>query len=289
MVFISLAANADYPNLSVNNISGKFYEDKGTAFAQLANFEFQQVSLTQKNTKLDFDRPDKNLVLQNENTKIQLKVDFSFLNMLEFFEFNGVNIQSDLKRFNIDAPFFTVGIGKTGEYTLKNIEIESDISKEPNVNQDIDILLGFLIKGEINIKSIFLGILDRKAFLKQILAENPGSEKLIEKTFDKNAFLPLTIRNLRLLVKTSTFSGSAFLDSWLNATVYYGGKIEYQKEEKLLTVSLLKARLGYFSIRSLLLRTIASLGIDSIEVRGSDIIIDLGKTFERDPESSDKF
>jgi hypothetical protein len=203
------------------------------------------------------------------------------MNLLEFFEFDSVMIQSDLKKFDLNAPHFAVGIG-VGKYTLKQIEIESDISKETNPEQDIDILDGFLIRGELNIKSIFLGILNQDNIINEIINENPQKENEVKSQFASKLNLPLTIRNLRLVVKTKTFSGSAFLDSWLNATLYYGGKIDYQKDSKLLTVNLLKARLGYFSFRKILLRTIARLKIKGVTVRGSNIIIDLGKTYQRD-------
>lgn len=280
LFFISTTVHA-YPNLKIENISGKFQDNKGSAFAELAQFDLQEAAIIQKDTELNFLRPNKNLVLSNENTTIKLKIDFSFMNLLEFFEFDSVMMNSDLKKFDITAPHLTVGVG-AGKYTLKQIEIESDISKDTSSEQDIDILDGFLIRGELNIKSIFLGILNKSNIIDEMIAENPDQEIEIINKLSSKKNLPLTIRNLRLLVKTKTFSGSVFLDSWLNATVYFGGKIDYQKETRLLTVSLLKARLGYFSIRKLLLRTIARLGIKGVIVRGSDIIIDLGKTYQRD-------
>jgi hypothetical protein len=156
--------------------------------------------------------------------------------------------------------------------------VDTDIRNEPNVDQDIDILQGFLLKGELNVKSILFGKLNQKEMIQDFMNENPTVAKDIEEDFSKRINIPLAARNLRLVVKSSTFSGSVLLDSWINATLYLGGKTDYNKKSNQLTLTLLKAKLGYFSIRKFLLKRLAKMNIESVKVNGSNIVIDLGKT-----------
>jgi hypothetical protein len=266
-----------YPIIKVENISGQFENNKGSAFAESAKYDLKEAIITHKRIDVDFYKPSKNLVLSDDNTSVQLNFDFSFMNVFKAFHFEGLNIESDLKHFNVFAPSFVLDI-EPNKYTINEIEVDTDIRNEPNVDQDIDILQGFLLKGELNVKSILFGKLNQKEMIQDFMNENPTVAKDIEEDFSKRINIPLAARNLRLVVKSSTFSGSVLLDSWINATLYLGGKTDYNKKSNQLTLTLLKAKLGYFSIRKFLLKRLAKMNIESVKVNGSNIVIDLGKT-----------
>lgn len=274
---ISLSAFAKFPIVNVSDLSGEYANNRGKAYAESAKYDLTEVIISHNRINVEFFRPKKNLVLRDESTTVELNFDVSFMNVFEAFSANVVNISSSEKVFNLTTDKLILDIAPA-KYTFNEVELESNVDGKVTKDQEYDLIDGFLISGEANIKSVYFGILNKEEFIKELKIENPEMIKEINSTFDQQTVnIPVVARNFRMVVEKGNFSGSVYLDSWLNATLYLGGKVEYSKEDDKLIVYLWKAKVGYFSIRNIILNKIRALNLDAVTVKGSKITIDLGK------------
>lgn len=274
---ISLNTFAKFPIVDVKDVSGQYENNRGRAYAESAKYDLTEAIISHERINVDFFKPEKNLILRNDSTTVELNFDVSFMNVFKAFQFNLVNINSTSETFNLNSHKLILDITPT-KYTVNKLELQSNVEGKVSSGQDFDLIQGFLISGEINIKSIFFGIISRDEFINLIKEENPKQISEVDSMFSaKGINLPVVARNLRLVVEKGNFSGSVYLDSWLNTTLYLGGQVEYLPSQDLLNIKLWKARAGYFSIRKIILGKIASMNLDAVSVRGSTISIKLGK------------
>ena len=270
---VAATAFGAFPDFKVKNLTGVYEDRHGTAFAEYANYDLEFVNIAHKDIHVKFNNVNKNLVLSDDNTTVRLKMDFSFLNVFNTLGFEEVYAKSHKLGFDSTLKKLSVFIDPN-EYVLENIEIASDLSETPSANGgDIDILQGFILNGDIAIQKISLAGPDTSSFAKEVRTKYPELVKIAEKAIN----IPLIGRNLRLVIKEKTFSGSVLLDSWINAWLYLGGTLDYSKEKEKLRIGLKKAKLGIFNIRNFVLNKIRNLGLDTVTVEGDQIIVDLGQ------------
>ncbi|MCO4753404.1 MAG: hypothetical protein KC478_02925 [Bacteriovoracaceae bacterium] len=282
------AAWASFPLVKVDKITGHYSDKKGKAFAQHASYDLDVVKIDHRNIEVEFNYLEENLVLNDLNTTVQINFDFSFLNVFRTLEFSGVDIKSTHKKFYSNLDELKLFI-EPAEYIFTKVEISSDLTDiTGDVVKDMSVLEGFINNGDVAVKSIKLGPIVPKVFKQQVIEENPELVKDIESAFcpESTNTIPVMGRNMRVVFKEQTFSGSLLLDSWINSWLYFGGKIKNDQENKKLLIDLYKAKLGIFSIRGLALRTIRNLKLDSVSVQGNRIIVDMGRTFDSGPNDS---
>lgn len=277
---LSSSLFAKFPVVSVKDLSGEFENNRGKAYAESAKYDLTEAIISHDRINVEFFKPKKNLVLRDDSTVVELNFDVSFMNIFKAFQADLVNINSTEETFSLTTEKLVLDIAPT-KYTFNKVELETDVKGKVGKDQEFDLIDGFLISGEANVKSVYFGILSREDFIKELKLENPEHAKEIDTQFEQADKIPVVARNFRLVVEKGNFSGSVYLDSWLNATLYLGGKVEYPKADGVLIIKLWKAKVGYFSIRNLILSRIAALDLEAVTVKGSTITIDLGKTSRR--------
>lgn len=274
---LSLNSFAKFPVVNVKDLSGSYENNRGRAYAESAKYDLTEAIISHERINVEFFRPEKNLVLRDESTTVELNFDVSFMNIFKAFEVDLVNINSTKEVFNLNTHKLILDIAPA-KYTFNKVELESNVEGKIGKDDEFDLIDGFLVSGEANILSVFFGILRKDKFIEDLKFENPDLSKEIDTQFSNNTDkIPVVARNFRMVIEKGNFSGSVYLDSWLNATLYLGGKVEYLKKDNKLIIKLWKARVGYFSIRNIILRKIAALNLDAVSVSGSTISIDLGK------------
>ena len=155
--------------------------------------------------------------------------------------------------------------------------MSSDITQYNTDGQDITMLNGLLLNGELKVNYIDMGSVKTKQ-LKEELKEQELTE-LVNDTLDKNIQIPVIARYLSLKINKGEFNGAVLLDSWLNAWLRMNGTIENKEKENKLIITLNRAKLGIFSIRGFLLRKVRDLSPETISVDGNKIIINLESVF----------
>lgn len=279
LFLLALATNvyAAFPIINFQGLSGEYVDNKGVAFAEFGKYDLDVVKISHKEIQVKFNKKQKHLVLSDNNTSVELKFDFSFLNIFRAITFSGVDIESNKKKFNVFLDQLNIYIDPS-EYKISDIEISTDITQVADIGDDVDVLDGFLINGDLNIGSIELGKIDQDSMIKDLKEENPNNKSEIEQRFSTQSRIPIAARNVRVVVRKKTFSGSVKLDSWINLNAYFGGNLNHDPKNNTLTISLLKAKLGYISIRRWVLNSIRKLDLENISVNGSNVVIDLEKT-----------
>ncbi len=275
-LLLSSNAFASFPLVKFSNLYGEFANDKGKAYAESAKYDLEQVKLSHKEIEVKFNKKEKHLVIHDQNTIVELKFDFSFLNVFKFLSFDGANMQSTKTDFDINLHRLNLFI-QPNDFALEEISMSADLTEVNGPNSDdATVLDGFVLNGSLGIKTTSFGTINSDEFFKMLIAENPALTDLIQTSFIPKA-IPLTARNLSLRVEKGLFKGQVFLDSWLNANLYIGGEIKNLTKDNKMQINLNKAKLGYFSIKRFILKKIRNLNLDSIEVNGQVITVNLGK------------
>lgn len=272
----SFCTYAGFPEFKLTNLSGTYENKHGSAFAEYASYNLDVVRIEHKVIHVKFNNVEKNLVLSDNNTSVRLKFDFSFLNVFQALEFDSVNAKSEKAKFLTKIDELGVFI-EPSEYILNNLEISSDLTNMDINANEIDMLEGFIMHGNLFVEKIAM---------KSIHADDIQDD--LGRTFpdlrtnrDPNARplkIPLVGRNFHLTIDKKEFSGKVLLDSWINAWLKLAGSLDYKKNEQLLRITIDKAKLGIFSVRGLLLRKIKKLNMDTVQVDGNVIIVDLGQS-----------
>lgn len=278
LLITSMNSWGAFPLINFENLNGDYANGKGVAYAESGKYSIPPVvKISHKEIDVDFNKQQKNLVIRDANTAVELGFDFSFLNVFRAVNFSGVNIKSDQKKFSVFLETLNIYVDPN-EYNVREIDVVTDVSKISDIGDDIDILDGFMVNGDLNISSLSFGTIDKEAMVSDLVFENPKREEQINRLFSKLKVIPVVARNLRMVVRKRTFSGSVKLDSWINLNAYLGGTMDHDKKNNKLIINLLKAKLGYFSIRRWALNSIRKLKLENITVAGTKIIIDLEKT-----------
>lgn len=269
---------AGFPIVKVVQISGEYQDKKGTAYAENASYDLEDVKISHRDIKVKFNKILKNLVLSDDNTTVELKFDFDFLNVFNSINFEGVDIFSGGNQLDMNLTDFNVFID-TDAYHLNRVVLSSDITQYNTDGQDISMLNGLLLNGELKVNYIDMGSV-KTSKLKKELVEEEVVEALNE-TLEKNIQIPVIARYLSLKINKGAFTGAVLLDSWLNAWLRLNGSVENKEKEGKLIITLNKAKLGWFSIRRFLLRKVGELNTETISVDGNKIIIKLESVFSR--------
>lgn len=263
----SSSAYAIFPKISAHGVSGYYKLGDGVAYAEFVEYELPEVKLTHKNIDVKFNKPEKNLVIFDDNTSVSIKFDFSFMNVFQIFDFKNVALNSENKKFSFNVDQIHVLVDPQ-EFTLNNVKLVADL-KEMQLSSDISFLEGFLINGELNASDILLG-----DFIEKELIQIPSLLKTIERDGLINR-IPVAGKMAKVHILNGKFDGQVLLDSWVNLWLRFGGDIYLSQDEKKLEIVLNKAKLGYFSIRSFVLKKLARIQNERIKVEGNKITIEI--------------
>lgn len=278
LLIISAQAFAAFPLVKFENLYGEFVNDKGKAYAESAKYDLDQVKISHQEIEVKFNKKEKHLVIKDDKTTVELKFDFSFLNVFKFLSFEGANLKSTAKNFEIGLNQLNLFI-QPNDIGIEDLVVSSDITQvndqDPGTG-DTTVLDGFVLNGELRLKTLSFGKIDSRGFINDLILENPELKDEAQKTFIATA-IPVTARNLNLSVQKGKFNGRVLLDSWVNANLYIGGEIKNLAKQNQLQINLQKAKLGYFSIKGIILKQIRKLKLDSIKVDGQIITVNLGK------------
>ena len=279
LCLLSLNAIAAFPLLKFDELNGEFIDGKGVASAKSAKYDLQQVKIAHNEIEVKFNRKEKNLVIMDQNTTVELVFDFSFLNVFKSFGFSGVSVESTNKKFDLLIDQIDVHI-EPKTYKAEHIFVTTDltaVSTDELPGDDYDILDGFILNGAVAFKRLSFGKVDANNLQTNLIDENPLQEEDIKESLKGLGKIPLSLKNFSLGVVKGKITGKVLLDSWINANVYIGGKLNHKVKENKLEIVLTKAKLGYFSIKGLVLKEISKLKIEAITVKGNLIEVDLGK------------
>lgn len=270
---VSMSALAEF---KAQNVSGSYEQSLGRMHLPLGQFKYSIISAALNDVSSDFKRVQEGLWVEYAGTRILLKTDLSFLNILQSFSFQDANLSFENSRLDFYTPLIDARL-EPRNFELRNLSLSSDISDYDQSAQDFNVLEAILLNTDLAIKSLKLDPFMLSQIKGDFLRENPGDEDAARETetfFASASFLPVTVKNIRLVLKKETFSGSMLIDSWLSANLHVGGNLELDKANKRLIVSLHKARLGYFSILRIALRVIRALDLEDVSVQGNKLIID---------------
>jgi hypothetical protein len=166
-------------------------------------------------------------------------------------------------------------------YRADDLVVSSDLT---SVNTDdlpsggdIDVLDGVILNGLVKLKKLDFNKIEGANLLDNLIAENPEREQEIRESLKGLKKIPLSLRNFKLGIDKGIISGRILLDSWINANLYVGGTLEHMKKDNLLLIKLTRAKLGYFSVKRLILKEVKKLNIEAITVERNLIKVDLGK------------
>jgi hypothetical protein len=281
LIFLSClimqSASAVFPQIDVRNVHGDYLDGKGQAYAQKAYYVLPKVKIKHENIVVTFNRNEKNLVIKDPSTTVELEFDFSFLNVFKAFAFTDVNINSNTKIFSMSSGELDLFIEPT-KYHIEEGYIETDIKNLPSSEVgDITILDGLLFNGAFTFKKLTFSDFN-EFFFNELKIENPQHTLAInalEKAAGDKINIPMIVRKAKFNINKGKFAGSALMDSYINLWFRINGDVKSNKENTILEITISRAKVGYFSVRGTLLKRIRNMKLDNVTVVGNKIIIDL--------------
>lgn len=281
IIFVVVSAYAVYsmgafPKIKIKNVSGDYLDEKGQAHAETAKYSINKVKISHQDIFINFNKKQKNLVLKDNTTTVQLDFDFSFLNVFKAFSFKLLDIDSDSKVFSFGSENLDLYI-LPKKYQLSNVFLQTDVTgiSLPD-DEDISIVDGLVLNAGFSIDKIEFAKIDED-FFDEIRIENPMLVDDVTKIQRKGAALefPIIIRNVDYEIKKGFFRGMAKIDSYINLWFHIAGDIKTDKKNTYLKINIQKAKLGIFSIRNTIMNMIRRLKLDGVTVEGRTVIIDL--------------
>jgi len=280
LIFSILLLNfafAGFPIVKVINISGEYKDKKGTAYAEIASYDLEDVKISHKDIDVKFNKVQKNLILRDDNTTVELKFDFDFLNVFSALSFEGVDIFSGGNKLDMNLSDLNIFV-EQDTFHLNRVVLTSDVTQYNTDGRDISILNGLLLNGEVKVNYLDFGK-TKKEKLFQELRLAKLEELILEK--ENKIDIPVIARYLKLKLEKGDFSGAVLLDSWINAWVRLNGTVKNIEKENKLIINLQRAKLGWFSIKGFLLKKVRELDVDTITVEGNNIIVNMENVFSR--------
>jgi hypothetical protein len=266
-----------FPTIDVRNVNGDYRDEKGIAYAEKASYALPQIKISHSQIEFNFNKFEKSLIISDSSTTVELEFDFSFLNIFKAFSFTAVNIDSTDKIFNIQSEQLDLYI-EPKKYHMSNISFFTDVEAIPTQDgQDISVIDGLILNAGLKIEKIEFEHFDEVVF-DDLRVENPISHLEVKKIQNEKNYklkLPMIIRKTNFTVKEGVFNGRAKVDSYINLWLRLGGKISTNKENTVIEVFLIKAKLGIFSIRKTVLKMVKRLNLEGVTVDGNKIRVDL--------------
>ncbi len=279
LMILSITINsalAAFPIIDVKNISGDYLDGNGTAYALKASYKLPKVRISHENIDVKFNKQEKNLVISDPSTRVELDFDFSFLNVFKAFSFKDLDIQSTDKLFTISSDEFDLYIDPK-KYHLEELYVETDVRNIPTQDdEDISVVDGLILNASLLIRKMTFAAFEDIIF-DDMRTENPAQTVEINEIQRRGQSLeiPMIVRKVDYRVKDGIFDGKALIDSYINLWLRVGGKMTSNKDNTKIDIFLLKAKLGIFSIKKTLLKQIKRLELDGVTVKGSTIHVDL--------------
>ncbi len=270
------SAHAVFPTVHVENVSGDYLDEKGTAYAEKAYYVLPKVKISHSDINIKINKKSKHLIINDPNTTVELVFDFSFLNVFKAFDFDNMNIKSNGKLFTLTSGNLGLHIDPK-RYVFEELAFETDVRNIPTQDdEDITVIDGLILNAALSVKRLQFKQLD-KMFFVSLKNENERFVDEVEKLTQKSmtSTVPMVVRFIRFNVKEGIFSGRAKIDSYINLWLKVSGVISTNKENTMLDINLKRAKLGIFSVRGTLLRLVRNLKMDNVTVNGSHIIVDL--------------
>lgn len=275
-MLISTQVFAIYPKIQINGLTGSFSNSEGMASATSASYEFNPVKIAHEAITLDLSLNSKEVSLHDGTTTVKIKIDLSFLDILQQFNFHEAVLKSNMRIFEIYSDVFNLYV-ENKEITIKELTLISDLQNNTEVEDDATVLDGFLMEAELKAKAIDFTSAEVEGFYSDILEENPSRSQTLRRQLRSRAKVPLTVRNAHVSVKDGSIKIFAKLDSWINANLKFNGTAEYDKKEGKLIITVAKIKVGIFKVTKTVLKQLKKLDLGSVKVEGNKIIIPLSK------------
>ena len=266
------SAHGFFPVIHGENLSGDYKHRVGSAFADTLSYKIDRVNLSHQNIQIDVNKGEKHLIINDNNTTVELNFNFSFLNVFEELSFQNLCIESQARSFNVNGKKVNLYFSPE-QLVLENVKFNS-LVKTKDLADDFDFLAGFISHSELSIDRIDLGNIMKKTG-EILLSEFPESEDI--KSFASQKTIPVLVKKIQLNINEGVFNGSAKVDSYINLWPKISGIVETISNGKTLHIHLEKAKIGIFSVRGLLLRMLSKLGIEQLKIEGNHIYINVSE------------
>lgn len=277
VMLLSTSVLAKFPLIDIQRMSGEYVEGEGKAYAEKAFYVIPKAKISHEQIEIDFSKLSKSILIKDPSTSVELEYDFSFLDVLKAFSFNELNIKSTDKLFTIVSDVFDIYIDPT-KYHIEKFLVETDVRNIPTSDaQDISILDGIILNGRLEAKKMQFKDFDLTLF-DDLRLENPGHKQEITKVQKSNKLsIPMIVRHMKFKADEGRIVGKALMDSYINLWFRVWATMKTNKRNSELIITVNKAKLGIFSIRSTLLKAIARLKLDkvNVDVKRRTITIDL--------------
>lgn len=271
--FIAGAKAAEFKNVDIANFTVDYKNGMGTAAFEHLKVQVGDLHVSLKDYLVDINKDESNILFAKEDTSLLVdKIQGSVIDSVEILALHNasiyINPETALK-FHMDGGEFAMG---DGTHTLGELSLEC--KAEQGRNGDVMSFLRPCFKlGRLSIPYLNIDELSKDTVGKFFPVDEIEGEEHREEM--KKLKGPEELKNINLQVFNNKYFLTLNTKFIFKLKLKMEGSATYQEDQNRIVFSVDKAKVGWFSVRKLVLKEIKKAGIKNVEIFGYNIIINL--------------
>ncbi|MFT6071093.1 MAG: hypothetical protein ACJAT2_002082 [Bacteriovoracaceae bacterium] len=263
----------DFDKVDLKNFTLDYRDSKGAASFEKLEAKVGDFSLSFKDYQVDLQKDQGKILFQKDDTSLLIEqIQGSVLDSVTVLSLDNASLYVEPEarfKFHMDGGEFELG---DGVQSLGQMSMEC--KSERGRNGDI---LSFL-RPCFTLGHLSIPFLNISEFSKDSMAKVFPIEEIENQDFSeqiKKIKGPDSLKDIKLFIANNRYNLSLKTKFVLKLKLKMEGKAEYQEAQNRIVFSVDKAKIGFFSVRKLVLKEIQKAGIKNVQVFGYNIIINL--------------
>lgn len=259
LFLLSITVQSWSNQIDVKNLTLNYKEDNGQGsfdkfiFDKYSYDNQQDFNMFYSNQDMIFDINGEEIVIRDEKGAFK---DFSRFNVSNF------SIATTTSKIEGSLPYLS-GSSTESDLEITNARIQCRTTVRPPLEQDLFFFLEDCLTNS-------------NSAIKRVRINNKNKSELIsllEDTLEIEAEKVTSIDNISMEIKNGNFNLTMSLDTGLKVTVKMSGTIKYFDNQKMIRLSISKAKAGIFNIREKIFEEIEKRESDKLQVERPNIFI----------------
>lgn len=266
-------AQLEFDKIDLKNFTVDYRDSKGSASFEKLSAKIGDYSLSFKDYQIDLIKEDDKIVFQKEDTSLLIeKIQGSVIDSVSVLSLDNASLYVEPEvalKFYMDGGEFELG---DGVQSLGQVSFEC--KSERGRDGDVMSFLRPCFKlGQLSIPYLNISEFSKDSMAKVFPIEEIENQDFSEQI--KKIKGPDSLKEIKLFIANNRYNLSLKTKFVLNLKLKMQGKAMYQEDQNRVVFTVEKAKIGFFSVRKLILKEIQKAGIKNVQVFGYNIIINL--------------
>lgn len=267
------AGSMEFQKIDMRNFTVDYRGGLGTAAFEHLDAKVGDFSLTFKDYQVDIKKNADNIYFAKEDTSLLVdQIQGSVIDSISTLALNNASLFIDPEvalKFHMDGGEFEMGDG-THSFGQLTLECKSERGRNGNV---FSFVRPCFKLGRLSIPQLDISDLSKDTMGKIFpVSEIEGQDYREEERKLKG---PDVLKDINMMIYNNKYNLTLKTKFIVNLKVKISGNAVYQEEQNRIVFSVDKAKVGWFSVKKLVMKEIKNAGIKNVQVFGYNIIINL--------------